>query len=144
MIKSMTGFGKAVTQVGDKNLSVEIRTLNSKTLDLSLRLPLQYKDKEQELRNLLARSLVRGKAELSFEEAGTYTISAESGDYVSATMQLEVAPASNLDWLLWVLVIAVIVIAALFVIRFVNMSGRGGKGYRANRYRRGKPSLSKV
>ncbi|MFO7998594.1 MAG: YicC/YloC family endoribonuclease [Bacteroidales bacterium] len=66
MIKSMTGFGKAVTQVGDKNLSVEIRTLNSKTLDLSLRLPLQYKDKEQELRNLLARSLVRGKAELSF------------------------------------------------------------------------------
>lgn len=72
MLLSMTGFGKAVAQLGDKSLVVELRTLNSKNMDVSLRLPAPYRDKEQELRNLLSQSLERGKAELviGFESAG--------------------------------------------------------------------------
>ncbi len=64
MILSMTGFGKAEAQLAEKSLVVELRTLNSKNMDVSLRLPPPYKDKEQELRNMLSQSLVRGKAEL--------------------------------------------------------------------------------
>jgi uncharacterized protein (TIGR00255 family) len=64
MILSMTGFGKAEAQLEGKSLVVELRTLNSKNMDVSLRLPPPYKDKEQELRNMLSQSLVRGKAEL--------------------------------------------------------------------------------
>lgn len=72
MIKSMTGFGKATAVLGDKNLVVELRSLNSKGMDVSLRLPAQYKDKEQELRNMLSQSLERGKVELTlgFENTG--------------------------------------------------------------------------
>ena len=50
MIKSMTGFGQAVLNRGDISISVEIKSLNSKFLDLSLRLPRIFSDKELELR----------------------------------------------------------------------------------------------
>lgn len=72
MILSMTGFGKAEAQLEEKSLVVELRSLNSKSMDVSLRLPSPYKDKEQELRNMLSLSLVRGKVELviGFDNAG--------------------------------------------------------------------------
>jgi uncharacterized protein (TIGR00255 family) len=67
MIKSMTGFGQVAYSLGDGTISVEVKTLNSKFLDLSLRLPKKYFEKELELRNLIADKLERGKVSLSIE-----------------------------------------------------------------------------
>ncbi|MFT5969861.1 MAG: hypothetical protein ACI8ZO_000358 [Flavobacteriales bacterium] len=61
----MTGFGKAQTQLASKKVTVEIRSLNSKGLDLSVKMPGVYREKELELRKYLATRIVRGKAELS-------------------------------------------------------------------------------
>ena len=69
MVKSMTGYGIAKGQVGNLVVSVEIRSLNSKFLEMSLRLPGAYRDKELELRSDLGKQLDRGKADvnISFE-----------------------------------------------------------------------------
>lgn len=67
MIKSMTGFGAAKASSDTLAVTVEIRTLNSKSLDASFRLPRQYSDKELELRSLLTQTLERGKINLSIE-----------------------------------------------------------------------------
>lgn len=64
MILSMTGFGKAVTTIGDKKITAEIKSLNSKQLDLSVRLPQAYREKELDIRNIVAHSLERGKVDL--------------------------------------------------------------------------------
>lgn len=63
MLLSMTGFGKAVVEVGNKKITAEVKSLNSKQLDLSLRVPSAYRGQEAELRALLSHSLERGKAE---------------------------------------------------------------------------------
>ncbi len=65
MLLSMTGFGKATTELTDKKIVVEIKSLNSKQLDLSARIPNAYKEKEIELRNTIARVLERGKVEVN-------------------------------------------------------------------------------
>ncbi|MDI1354642.1 MAG: YicC family protein [bacterium] len=65
MIKSMTGFGKASLETGDKTITVEIRSLNSKGADISLRLPSGLRNYELELRNELSKQLERGKIDLS-------------------------------------------------------------------------------
>lgn len=65
MLKSMTGFGKASKEFADKTISVEIRSLNSKNVDLSLRLSSMYREYETELRNEVAKQLERGKIDLS-------------------------------------------------------------------------------
>lgn len=65
MIKSMTGFGKASIETGDKTITAEIRSLNSKSADISLRLPGALRNYELELRNELSRMLERGKIDLS-------------------------------------------------------------------------------
>lgn len=62
----MTGYGKAEAQLPDKKLTIEIRTLNSKQLDSNTRLPSLYKEKEIEIRKMLASELERGKVECSF------------------------------------------------------------------------------
>lgn len=64
MIRSMTGFGKAIVETSGKNISVEIRSLNSKQTDINTRIPWVYKEKEIELRNILSRELERGKIDL--------------------------------------------------------------------------------
>ena len=64
MIKSMTGFGKAEATFSGKKLTVEARALNSKQLDLSIRIPAVYRSKEIDLRNDLAKLLERGKVEV--------------------------------------------------------------------------------
>lgn len=64
MIKSMTGFGKAETSLQNKKITVEIRSLNSKQLDLGLRLPAVYRQSEYEIRNIVARNICRGKVDL--------------------------------------------------------------------------------
>lgn len=65
MIKSMTGFGKSTAEIPGKKVVVEIRSLNSKSLDLNLRLPYIYKDKELELRNEISKQVERGKVDLT-------------------------------------------------------------------------------
>ena len=64
MILSMTGFGKAVVTYKGKKITAEIKSLNSKQLDLSVKLPFVYREKELELRNLVSSELVRGKVDL--------------------------------------------------------------------------------
>lgn len=63
----MTGFGQASFSSGEGILSVEVKSLNSKFFDLSLRLPKKYSEKELELRNLMAEKLERGKVSLSID-----------------------------------------------------------------------------
>lgn len=65
MIHSMTGFGKACLQLPTKKITVEIKSLNSKNLDLNVRLPLTYREKELPLRNTIAQELERGKVDFS-------------------------------------------------------------------------------
>jgi len=65
MIKSMTGFGKASIETGEKTITAEIRSLNSKSADINLRLPGSLRNYELELRNELSRLLERGKIDLS-------------------------------------------------------------------------------
>lgn len=67
MIKSMTGYGKAQAERNNAVVTVEIKTLNSKFLELNLRLPKIYSEKEIEIRNLLTQHLERGKANINVE-----------------------------------------------------------------------------
>lgn len=65
MIKSMTGFGKVAIHADAKNIVVEIRTLNSKQFDLSTRIASLFRDRENEIRALVAQKLQRGKIDFS-------------------------------------------------------------------------------
>lgn len=65
MMQSMTGFGKAVLQLPTKKISVEIKSLNSKNLDLNVRIPSNYKEKEFALRTQIAEQAERGKIDFS-------------------------------------------------------------------------------
>lgn len=65
MLLSMTGFGKSVVELPSKKIIVEIKSLNSKQLDLSVRVPSALRDKEMELRNTVARKALRGKVEMN-------------------------------------------------------------------------------
>lgn len=64
MVKSMTGFGKGEASLQNKKITVEIRSLNSKQLDLGLRLPAVYRQSEYEIRNIIARTIQRGKVDV--------------------------------------------------------------------------------
>ena len=61
MIKSMTGYGKAAIEITGRKLTIEIKTLNSKQLDLNLKIPGYFREKEWEVRTLLTQKLERGK-----------------------------------------------------------------------------------
>jgi len=65
MIQSMTGFGKASLQLPTKKITVELKSLNSKGLDLNTRMPSVYREMELGLRNQIAQSLERGKVDFS-------------------------------------------------------------------------------
>lgn len=64
MVKSMTGFGKAEVALQNKKIVVEIRSLNSKQLDLNVKLPYSYRQSEYEIRNILNKTVQRGKVDL--------------------------------------------------------------------------------
>jgi len=66
MVKSMTGFGKSTCQIQNKSLSIEVRALNSKSLDISLKIPAFLRDKEQVVRNHIGHLLNRGKIDIVF------------------------------------------------------------------------------
>ncbi len=65
MIQSMTGYGKAVAEYGEKKINVEIKSLNSKTLDLSTRIAPIYREKEMQIRQMVSQTLTRGKVDFS-------------------------------------------------------------------------------
>jgi len=65
MIKSMTGFGRSVCELPSKNVIIEIKSLNSKQLDLNVKMPYVYKEKEFEVRSLIAEKIQRGKVDFS-------------------------------------------------------------------------------
>lgn len=65
MIQSMTGFGKSTLQLPAKKISIEIKSLNSKNLDVNTRIPSLYREKENDLRRLISSELERGKIDLS-------------------------------------------------------------------------------
>lgn len=75
MIQSMTGFGKSTAELHKRKITVEVKSLNSKQLDLSVRLPNLYKEHEMEIRNLLSRQLERGKVDflIYIENIGSET-----------------------------------------------------------------------
>ena len=65
MIKSMTGYGKFQVDLTTKSILIEIRSLNSKQLDLNLRTPMLFREKEMEIRTFLSQKLERGKIDAS-------------------------------------------------------------------------------
>ena len=79
MIYSMTGYGKAESQIVNKKLIVEIRSLNSKSMDLNVRIAPQLRSKELEIRTLISQRLERGKVDLSI-----YYQDATQGDTTTA------------------------------------------------------------
>jgi len=71
----MTGFGKSVLSLSDKHISIEIKSLNSKSIDINTRIPQVYREKELDFRKLIAEQLVRGKVDFNIfvENTGTQT-----------------------------------------------------------------------
>lgn len=61
----MTGYGKSILQLPNKKITIELKSLNSKNLDLNTRIPSKYREKEIQIRRQLARELVRGKVDIS-------------------------------------------------------------------------------
>ena len=82
MIQSMTGFGKSVLQLPNKKITIEIKSLNSKNLDLNARIPSQYREKELIMRNTISSALKRGKVDFSLYVE-------QSGDETSASVNAE-------------------------------------------------------
>lgn len=80
MIQSMTGFGKGIAELSNKKIIVEIKSLNSKQLDLSTRVPSLYREKEMEIRSEVARRLERGKVDLTIR---TENIAAEGSSRIN-------------------------------------------------------------
>ncbi len=83
MLQSMTGFGKASAQFADKKITVEIKSLNSKQFDLSMKMPSLYREKELIIRSMVAKVLDRGKVDLSI-----YTESPEGDRNVTINHKL--------------------------------------------------------
>ncbi|WP_396180495.1 YicC/YloC family endoribonuclease [Flavobacterium sp.] len=99
MILSMTGFGKASLQLSTKKITVEVKSLNSKGLDLNTRMPSVYRENELTLRNLLALKLERGKVDFSLyvEVTGEDTSSKINASIVKAYMAQLKAILPNAD-----------------------------------------------
>ncbi len=98
MIQSMTGFGKHVVQLPSKKITVELKSLNSKNLDLNARMPSAYREKELELRKTIASSLIRGKVDfgLYVESTGSETSAQINEDVVRKYMK-QLATMANGD-----------------------------------------------
>lgn len=94
MIQSMTGYGKADVHYNGKKIHVEVKSLNSKSMDLSMRIAPLYREKEMELRQLLSKSLERGKVDFTLwvekdETSAAGTINAEVvANYVGQIRQI--------------------------------------------------------
>lgn len=106
MIQSMTGFGKAVAELENRKVTVEVKSLNSKQLDLYVRMPNLYKEKEMEVRNLITRRLERGKVDflIYVENIGIDTANQINQNVIESYYKQIKETASNLvidvpsDW----------------------------------------------
>jgi len=89
MIQSMTGYGKSVIQLPSKKITVEIKSLNSKNLDLYARVPSLYREKELDMRKIISKSLIRGKVDfnLYIETTGEETSSKLNEEVVKLYME---------------------------------------------------------
>lgn len=94
----MTGFGKAVCELGSKKLTIEIKSLNSKQLDMNSRIPGFYREKEIQVRNIISKKLERGKIDFSMyaEVAGTDSNSVINTDIVKSYYKQLLAIADEL------------------------------------------------
>ena len=107
MIQSMTGYGKAVVAYKGKKINVEIKSLNSKQLDLTTRIAPLYREKEMEIRQMIAERVIRGKVEMSVwieKDAATEAVPVNTALMESYFQQLKVFADShgistNLDWM---------------------------------------------
>ncbi|WBO83673.1 YicC/YloC family endoribonuclease [Hymenobacter yonginensis] len=88
MLQSMTGYGVAHRDTDRYSATVEVKSLNSKSLDLTLRLPRFLQEKELEIRNLVAKSLVRGKVNLNFDFLRVRAAGTQSAVVNQAVLQL--------------------------------------------------------
>lgn len=107
MMQSMTGFGKAVSEFTDKKVVIEVKSLNSKQLDLYTKINYFYRSKELEIRNLVQQELGRGKVELSLmvdqvseSSAGVQINKVAFGNYVNQIKEIseEMGVALPNDW----------------------------------------------
>ncbi|MBR6715243.1 MAG: YicC family protein [Prevotella sp.] len=92
MIQSMTGYGKSVVVYNEKKINVEIKSLNSKTLDISTRIAPLYREKEMEIRQTISNELVRGKVDFSIwieKDAGSEATPVNSAIVESYYRQLK-------------------------------------------------------
>ncbi len=89
MIQSMTGYGKSVLQLPTKKITVEIKSLNSKNLDINTRVPSSYRVKELEMRKIISKSLIRGKVDFNLfvEITGEETTSKVNNSTVKQYMK---------------------------------------------------------
>ncbi|MCM1078588.1 MAG: YicC family protein [Bacteroidales bacterium] len=106
MIQSMTGFGKATATFGNKKINVEVKSLNSKALDLSTRIAPLYREKEMEIRQMVSERLSRGKVEFCLwidkdETAAATPVNAEMVDFYYQQINkiaYEKDISLNMDW----------------------------------------------
>ncbi len=99
MIQSMTGYGKSVLQLPNKKISIEIKSLNSKSLDLNVRIPSVYREKELFVRKLIASQIIRGKVDFSLyiESTGEQSSSQINTPVIKGYMQQlkHIVPTEN-------------------------------------------------
>jgi len=105
MIQSMTGYGKSVLQLPTKKATIEIKSLNSKNLDLNVRMPSFYKEKELSVRKKLAKTLVRGKVDFSIyiemtaDETSTVVNKGVVGDYIAQLKEVSNGVSDEVEFL---------------------------------------------
>ena len=99
MIQSMTGFGKATCEYGNKKIVVEIKSLNSKQLDVSTRISGLYREKDIEIRNELSQKLERGKIDLSLyvDNSGKESVTQINQSVIEAYYEQIRTLSQNLD-----------------------------------------------
>ncbi|WP_304156611.1 YicC/YloC family endoribonuclease [Mesonia mobilis] len=101
MIQSMTGFGKSIVELPGKKITIELKSLNSKNLDLNARMPSQYRERELDLRGKIAKSLSRGKVDFSLyvEITGEATTASVNAAVVKKYIQQlkEIPPTGSAD-----------------------------------------------
>lgn len=91
----MTGFGKAVEQLPSKKITIELKSLNSKSLDLNARIPSYYREKELSMRKIIAKTLLRGKVDFSLylemtaEETSTVINKAVVNEYMRQLREIQ-------------------------------------------------------
>lgn len=102
MIQSMTGYGKAIIDLPQKKITVEIKTLNSKNLDLNVRLPVLFREKELDIRTKISQELQRGKIDFAIylestvgEATSTINIDVVK-NYMDQLRKIDTNPSANL------------------------------------------------